>query len=278
MAAIDFLNPAPLLYNFEHEPTSSELRERYQVNYTSPALCAEQLRTGKADLGLIPIGALPYIPGLAAVPGCVIASLGLVRSIQLVLRPGMALTEIRTLAADTASRSSISYVRVLLRAFYKTDPEIMSMPADLAKMLGVADAALLIGDPALLALEERAQYGTFSECTWIDLAGLWHSMTGLPWVAAVWAVRCAALTKDTVSPQQLCEHLRASRDMGITHIGEITAEWLSRIAVPAETIRAYLTGNIHYHLDEQCLLAIERFYELAASTGILPAYRLPLLL
>ena len=69
VAAISFLNPAPLLWNFEHEPAAAELRTRYDVTYTLPALCAAQLASGEADLGLIPIAALATLPEVAAVPG-----------------------------------------------------------------------------------------------------------------------------------------------------------------------------------------------------------------
>ncbi len=277
VAAIRFLNPAPLLFHFEHAPEADELRTRYDVHSTSPAQCAEQLHTGQADLGLVPIGALPHSPHLLAVPGCTIASLRSVRSIQLVLKPGSSLTSIRTVAADTASRSSVAYVQILLRAFYGSDPVFEAEPADLSAMLQAHDAALLIGDPALLALEDRNRRGHFKDHTWIDLAELWHAHTGLPWVAAVWAVDPVALLRTGRSATELVHDLTASRDAGTSHVETLVREWQPRIAIPAETIRIYLTQNIHYKLDERCLAAIGRFYDLAAQTGALPAYKLPLL-
>ena len=84
VAAISFLNPAPLLFNFEHEPTASALRSRYELHYTTPAHCARELHSGAADLGLIPIAELT--PELAIVPGCTIASLREVRSILLLVK------------------------------------------------------------------------------------------------------------------------------------------------------------------------------------------------
>ena len=110
VAAISFLNPAPLLYNFEHEPTASQLRRDYEVHYTSPAACAHELLTDQADLGLIPIASLT--PELAIVPGCTIASQHEVRSILLLVKnPGNlptdeALANVSTIATDNASRSS----------------------------------------------------------------------------------------------------------------------------------------------------------------------------
>lgn len=277
VAAIDFLNPAPLLYHFEHSPDRERLAQRYDVRYTSPAQCASQLRSGEADLGLVPIGALPTLPGVAVVPGCTIASLREVRSIQLVLRPGVQRETIQSIAADAASRSSAAYVQVLLRAFAGNQPAMATMPADLPTMLAAHDAALLIGDPALLALEARDRHGCFADCTWIDVANWWHSYTGLPWVAAVWAVRTDSLSRTGITTDQLTRDLCDSRDTGLRQVDRLVAEWTPRLALPPATIRTYLTENIHYTLDPACTAAIHRFYELAEQNGVLPPFTLPLL-
>ena len=133
VSTIAFLNPAPLLYNFEHEPTAAALREHYDVHYTSPAICAEELHAGTADLGLIPIASLT--PELAIVPGCAIASLDEVRSILLLVKnpdwlsPTEALKRVRTVATDTASRSSVTYTRILFEHFHQpTPPSSISPP------------------------------------------------------------------------------------------------------------------------------------------------------
>lgn len=277
MSAISFLNPAPLLWNFEHEPAAAELRTRYDVHYTLPALCAAQLASGEADLGLIPIAALPMLPHVRAVPGCTISSRHAVRSIQLVLRPGVSLESINIVATDSASRSSAAYVRILLQQFHGNKPVFQEQPALLSDMLQFADAALLIGDPALLALEDRDRSGHFANCTWIDVATWWRQHTGLPWVAAVWAVRQTALERCAVTAESLAADLAASRDAGLQHTEELVAEWLPRLSLPEQTIRTYLTKNIHYHLDPDSLAAMECFYRLSDLTGVLPSYRLQLL-
>lgn len=277
IAAISFLNPAPLLWNFEHAPTAAVLHQRYDVRYTLPAMCAQQLADGSADLGLIPIAALPALPHVVAVPGCTIASMHGVRSIQLVLKPGVTPASLQTLATDAASRSSVAYVRVLLQKFYGNTPQIHEQDADLDAMLATADAALLIGDPALLAVERRERDGTLANHTWIDVAGLWREHTGLPWVAAVWAVRPAALQRCGLRSQQLVDDLTQSRDAGVAHIAELVEEWLPKLELSRATIETYLTRNIHYTLDADCLKAIETFYALAAECGVLPAYRLRML-
>ena len=286
VSAISFLNPAPLLFNFQHQPSAASLRPCYELHYTSPAHCARELHSGAADLGLIPIAELT--PELAIVPGCAIASLHEVRSILLLVKnPGNlpadeALANVTTIATDNASRSSTAYAHILFEQFHNTRPTFTEHRADAVGMLATADAALLIGDPALLAREQRDPIQAHIDATfgptpllWLDLAALWRQHTGLPWVAAVWAVRPVALKLACLSAQQLTQDLSASRDAGLANIDTLVREWTPRIQIPPDIIRTYLTRNIHYTLDPDCLLAIEHFRALAAQLGCLPS--LPML-
>jgi chorismate dehydratase len=298
VAAINFLNPAPLMWDFNHTPLSSQLAERYQIHSTQPAQCAVELLEGRADLGLIPIAALT--PELTIVPGCTIASLDRVRSIQLIVKlnrnnssgsfspnchserseespysvhsvadSDQILASVRSIAADTASRSSLAYTQILFNRFLTTDPIFIPATANPIAMLQQADAALLIGDPALLALESRAEIeAAVGPCLWLDLAHEWITRTGLPWVAAVWAVRSEALA--STSPAQLLADLEQSRDHGLANIDQLVIEWTTRIAIPSNTIRNYLNHNIHYRLTSSCIETIQLFRRYAAEAAILP--------
>jgi chorismate dehydratase len=269
VAAIDFLNPAPLMWDFEHPPLADELASRYTLHYTQPSQCAAELLGGRADLGLIPIAALT--PELAIVPGCTIASLDRVRSIQLILKSGQTLETVKTVAADTASRSSLAYAEILFRKFADNSPTFIPAQADPIAMLQLADAAILIGDPALLALERRNEIeSVIGSCTWLDLAHEWHSRTGLPWVAAVWAARPEALGSPRLTAAELVEDLEASRNHGLLHTEDLVEEWTPRIAIPPNTIRRYLSTNIHYVLNTDCIRTIECFRQFGAEYDILP--------
>jgi chorismate dehydratase len=269
VAAINFLNPAPLMWDFEHPPLASTLAQRYTLHYTQPSLCADELLAARADLGLIPIASLT--PDLAIVPGCTIASLNEVRSIQLIVKSPHTLSSVRTIAADTASRSSLAYAEILFRKFLNTRPTFLPAAADPIAMLQQADAAILIGDPALLALESReAIEKKIGPCQWHDLAHEWHVRTELPWVAAVWAVRPEALGTPNLTAAQLTEDLEASRNHGLLNIESLVEQWTPRIAIPPATIRHYLSSNIHYVLNTDCIRAIERFRQYAAEVDVLP--------
>lgn len=269
VAAIDFLNPAPLMWDFEHPPRAAKLAKHYSLHYTQPSRCADELLAARADLGLIPVASLT--PNLAIVPGCVIASLDHVRSILLLIKKPFTLETVRTVAADTASRSSLAYAEILFRKFANNRPRFIPAPADPATMLSQADAAILIGDPALLAHESRAAVeAAAGPCQWLDLAHEWRARTGLPWVAAVWAVRPEALQANSLTPAQLAEDLNTSRDHGLQHIARIVEDWTPRIPVPPATIEDYLRHNIHYTLDPECIRAIHLFRRYAAEVEALP--------
>src|SRR5271163_3064501 len=152
LATIDFLNPAPLMWDFEHEPLKSRLAERYDIHYSTPSRCAEDLFTGFADIGLVPAAAYAIDPTMLILPGCAIASKARIRSIILVTREAGPQAA-NTVALDTSSLTSSTYTEILFRKYWNSKATFVPQAPNLDAMLSAADAALLIGDPALLALE-----------------------------------------------------------------------------------------------------------------------------
>jgi chorismate dehydratase len=278
IAAIRFLNPAPLMWDFEHPPFNEELSRRYVIDWMLPAECADQLAGGEAEIGLVPIASLARNPNLRMLPGCTIASKGQVRSLLLVRRAAQELGAIRTVAADTASRTTIAYTRILFQKWGNAGAQFVPMAADLDAMLERADAAVVIGDPALMALEEQANRHerTGEELVYHDLASEWKTMTGLPFVSAVWAVRSTACGNSF--DERIAEDMIRSRDHGLANIDTLVAEWTRKMPLSAETIRTYLTENIHYVLDDECIEGMRGFFREAAQAGVLPKYEVSLAL
>jgi len=279
VAAINFLNPAPLMWDFEHPPLSVPLALRYQIERMSPSECAARLANGQADIGLIPIAALATTPGLRILPGSTIASKGRVRSLLLVRRAAQPLAALRSVSADNASRTTLAYARILFHKWGNPAVPFLPHAADLDAMLQNADAAILIGDPALLSLEERANRfeRTGEELIYHDLAEEWRALTGLPFVSAVWAAapkNSGAPGLDSETWETIAEDFNQSRIHGLQNIDALIAEWSSRIPIPEQTLRTYLTANIHYTLDEECLEGMVGFFRMAAEAGVLPAYTL----
>jgi chorismate dehydratase len=269
VAAIDFLNPAPLMWDFEHPPLDAALAQRYRIQRMSPAECAAQLESGQADIGLVPIAALATTPALRILPGCTIASRRSVRSLLLVRRAQQPLRALRSVAADTASRTTLAYARILFHKWGNPAVSFLPLAAHLEPMLERADAAILIGDPALLALEDRAHRlaRTGEELVYHDLAEEWHALTGLPFVSAVWGAAPGAILDSSVAAD-----LVRSRDHGLANLDTLAREWSQRFPLPESAIRSYLGSNIHYVLDEECREGMRGFFRMAAEYGVLPGY------
>jgi chorismate dehydratase len=271
IAAIRFLNPAPLMWDFEHAPLDRELARRYQIDRMMPSECADRLASGQADIGLIPIASLAANPTLKILPGCTIASKRRVRSLLLVHRASQPLTALRAVAADTASRTTLAYARILLHRAGNPAVPFIPASADLDAMLEIADAAILIGDPALLALEEQANRfeRTGERLVYLDLAEEWTRSMHVPFVSAVWGIACSGPFDEGIANDFIL-----SRIHGLDNIDALVAEWSKKLPVPEQTIRTYLTTNIHYVLDEDCIEGMRVFFREAGRLGILPEYSL----
>jgi len=257
------------MWDFEHLPASEQLATRYEVEWMLPSECADRLAAGTADIGLVPIASLATTPGLHILPGCTIASKERVRSLLLVRRANKSLANLQSVAADVASRTTLAYARILFHRWGNPEVPFVPMAADLDGMLDRADAAIIIGDPALMALEERANRfeRTGEELVYHDLAEEWRKLMGLPFVSAVWGAAHGSLLDERVA-----EDLIRSRDHGLKNIDALAAEWKRRIPLSEETIRKYLTENIHYVLDEECVEGMNGFFRMAAEAGVLPEY------
>ena len=260
ISAISYLNTAPLMWDFEHEDASSS-KGRFDISYTLPSQCAARLREGSADIGIIPSAAYAGIADLAILPGVAIASRRAVRSILLVSK--VPLEKIQSVALDTSSMTSVALTKVLFDKWWGGGRTFVSMTPDVEQMLKTHDAGLVIGDPALRI--DRSRYVTF------DLAEEWMRLAGKPFVFAFWAVRQAALN-DLPRDWDLAAVFQESRDHGLLpeSLERIAREWAPRLALSREEVKSYLTDNIHYSLDPDCLEGMRLFFEYARECGALP--------
>jgi chorismate dehydratase len=257
ISAISYLNTAPLMWDFEHEMAGAE----FDISYTLPSQCAAALKAGSADIGIIPAAAYTTIPDLAILPGVAIASVRAVRSILLVTKAPLA--QIRSVALDTSSMTSVALTKVLFAKWWGGGREFVSMAPNVENMLKEHDAGLVIGDPALKI--DRSRYITY------DLAEEWIRLTGKPFVFAFWAIRQAAVqNSDRVSG--LAEIFQRSRDHGLQPeaLDHIAKQWSPRLGLTEVEVYEYLTRNIHYELDADCLQGMDLFFKYAAECGALP--------
>jgi len=213
-----------------------------------PADCARALEGGDAAIGLVPCAELDRLE-LDYLPDLGIACEGPVRSILLISKRPY--REIRTLAVDSGSRSSVALARILLAERYGCRPQFLEMTPHLDDMLAVCDAALIIGDPALRIEPERLPYRT------LDLGAEWVAWSGLPMVFAVWAGKNSHLTED------VAQAFRDSCHWGLNHIGEIVTRAKQERGFDEALARKYLTENIVYELGPRHLEGLALFRKLA---------------
>ena len=267
ISAISYLNTAPLMWDFEHadpKPANSGLdaARDFDISYTLPSACARALADGTADIGIIPAAAYTEIPALQILPEVAIASRREVRSILLVSK--VPIDQVRTIALDTSSLTSVALTKILLEKWLGGARTYTPMAPDVDAMLAAHDAGLLIGDPALKI--DRTRYHT------LDLAEEWIRHTGKPFVFAFWAARTDALVEAPPS-LDLPAVFQRSRDHGLepSNLQQIAREWAPRLDLSEASIKNYLTQNIHYQLDADCLDGLRLFYRYAAEIGALPA-------
>ncbi|MGA7080072.1 MAG: menaquinone biosynthesis protein [Terriglobales bacterium] len=265
ISAISYLNTAPLMWDFEHAETG--VGANFDISYTIPSACAEALRAGAADIGIIPAAAYATVPDLVIIPDVAIAARRAVRSILLVRRDqdqhkDKWVEQVRTVALDTSSMTSVALAKILFAKWLGGARDYKPMAPDLDAMLGTCDAALLIGDPALQV--DRTRYFT------LDLAEEWVARTGKSFVFAFWAIRKQALAGRDGA--EIAEIFKRSRDHGLSpkKLEAIAQEWAPRLELTVEAVRVYLTHNIHYYLDPPCLKGLELYYRLGAEVGALP--------
>ncbi len=258
VSAVSYLNTRPLVHGIERLP-------RFDVRYDIPADCARLLHEHAVDIGLIP--SIEYLRGgpYRIVPDLAIASRGPVASVAIfTTRP---MHDVRSIAMDTSSRTSVALTRVLCARRFRIDPRLESRGPDIHDMLAHADAALIIGDNALFQDPLASAAAPIEK---IDLGDEWTRMTGLPFVYAFWAGRPGALTADDVAA------LQHARDEGVAMPDRLAREFLKDQPAARQDVGArYLRHNIKYHLGEDERAGLEAFYRYAAEAGAVSDVKVP---
>ncbi len=276
ISVVQYLNTAPLVRGFTHGP----LQGKYDLSFTVPSQCAEALRTGAADVAIIPAIEYQRIPNLVILPDLSISSKERVRSLLIVSKSPI--REARRIALDASSRSTQALTRILAEARWLISPEFSEAAPDLATMLATSDAALLIGDPALrlaLAAEQHVTPGRDGAlvCTGeqvglpqipklhiYDVVHEWWQLTERPAVLAVWAAR-----PENATPE-LSADFSASLAFGLAHLPEICADAASELDLPAKELSLYLRTNIDYSLDPENLKGLNEYFAQAARLNLIP--------
>lgn len=258
VCAVSYLNTAPLVWGMRRGAQQG----LFDLSFALPSECAERLRSGKADAGLVPVIELARQLDLVVVPGAAVACLGAVRSIVIVSKKPLG--EIESFAADTGSRTSVVLTQIVAAHMHGIRPKVRPYPPRLDEMLEIADAALVIGDPAL-RIDPAMSSWRGRPVHVYDLGAEWHEMTGLPMVFAVWGV------KNLASPDGLAEALAESAAYGVGRIEEIVRAESPRLGFEPRIVREYLTRYVRYELRDSERAAMRLYLRLASELGLAEA-------
>ena len=255
LGAVEYLNARPLVYGL-HRPAG-----RFDVRFDVPARCAELLHAGEVDLGLVP--SIEYLRGdsYVAVPGVAIGSDGPVASVAVFSH--QPIDRVRTVALDASSRTSVALFTVLCARHFGIAPDVRVMPPEPARMLEACDAAVLIGDVALLFDHEGAGVQK------TDLGLAWKAYCGLPFVYAFWFGRPGLLTAGDVAA------LGDACRLGVEHADEVARQHFPGDPVRAAIGARYLRDNVDFGFAERELAGLTRFYRDAEDLGLVPGFREP---
>ncbi len=259
IAASSYLNAAPLCYSFVYGAQKGRCAF---LSDEAPARCSELLADGRTHAALIPVIEYQRIPGLKIAPGACVASKGSVRSVLLASR--VPITEVHLVALDTSSRTSAALIQVILGRFYGLDVSYLPSPPRLEDMLESNDAALIIGDPAMLI--DRSALHVY------DLAQEWRKHTGLPFVFAFWAIRADSTALFGTATDETID-FEAAKLEGMAHAEELAGLYSERLGLPRDDLFSYLTEAISYDLDDESLKALRLYYELASERGLIQGVR-----
>ncbi len=250
LGAVGYLNARPLTWALDRSP------ERWHIRYDVPSVCSALLYAGEVGLGLIP--SIDYLqsPDYRIVPGVGIGSRGPVASVALFTR--FPLGDVKRIALDTSSRTSVALVRVLCHRRFRIEPEFVPHGPDLEAMTRGSDAALLIGDPALEVKHEALGLRK------IDLGAEWTAMTGLPFVYAAWTGRAGAITDAEVG------RLQDAQQEGVQSTDDIAAEYGRGNPDATARAAAYLRDNVKYGLGLEEARGLQTFLDYAADLNLAP--------
>ncbi len=250
ISVVQYLNSVPLVWGMLH----GEQQGRYELQFTIPAGCAEAVRQRRADVGIIPSIEYQRMDHMQILSGISIASKDEVKSVLLLSK--VPINKIQSVAIDNSSRTSAALLRILLRKFYSRFVSVQPSAPKPDEMLRRADAALVIGDPALTYAGQVAEV--------YDLAAEWKKFTGLPFVFALW------VGDEDVNLSKYHADFESSRDFGLAHVDDIAAAYAPQLNMKVPGVKVYLTCNIDYSLDEDNRKGLRLFYKLAREVGIIP--------
>src|SRR3954470_6601807 len=259
---IQFLNCLPIYWGLMRSGALLDV----DLRKDDPDRLNAALIAGDLDIG--PISLVEYLRNaddLLLLPNLAVGSDGPVLSVNLISTRPPAELDGRPVALGSTSRTGVLLAQMLLAEQYGAEPEDLRCPPELNEMLLEADAAVLIGDPALRAMYEAPEHGLQV----IDLAQAWKEWTGLPMVFAVWAVRKEFAAAHPGVVKEVHEAFQRSRDLCLGELDEVAEAAARWEPFDAATLAAYFR-TLDFSLGERQIAGVREFARRAAARGEVP--------
>ncbi len=247
IGAVPYLNGRPLTAWFEQP----ECRDNVTLTTEVPSRLAALLNDGQLDVAMVSSIEAFRNPRILALPDMSISANGPVRSVKVF--SGVPLPSVRTLATDSGSLTSVALAQILLKEIHGVSAKCHTMAPEPSAMLSRCDAALIIGDRALMGYD--APYV-------MDLGEAWREHTGLPFVFAMWMI-----VDERIAESAHRALVRAKR-WGMANKETIAADWSGKTGMPLPLAADYLANVMRYDLNGDERAAMTRFAELCVAHGI----------
>ncbi|MBL7770096.1 MAG: menaquinone biosynthesis protein [Flavipsychrobacter sp.] len=243
VGAVQYLNTKPLIYGLQQ----GMMKEELELVMDYPANVAKMLIEDQVDIGLVPVATIPKLNEYHIVCDYGIACDGEVASVGLF--SDVPMEEITTVLLDYQSRTSVRLARILMKEFWKIDPEIIDTRDDFRGQIKGTTAGIVIGDRALEQRKDSAYV--------FDLGQAWKEMTGLPFVFAAW------IANKKIEPGFIKGFNEANR-YGLERLKEVVEKY------PYKTydLFTYYKENIDYKLDARKMEGLELYLKYLRQFGL----------
>ena len=237
ISAVSYTNTKPFLYGIQH----SNIINKIDLSLDIPSDCAQKLIDDKVDIGLIPVAATLNLPEWHIISDYCIGATGAVNSVFIF--SNCDIHEVKSVQLDPQSRTSNNLAKVLLKNFWKVQPELVTGAADYAQSTDPQTAFVQIGDRT---------FGKKDKYKFVyDLSEEWQKFTGLPFVFAAW------IANKPVS-QEFVDEFNTSLEYGLGHRPELLKELPSRADFDLED---YLMHKLDFNLNEDKKKALHLFLD-----------------
>jgi len=245
ISAVKYANTYPFLYGL----SETGFDKKVELSTDHPAECAEKLISGRVDIGLIPVAALPMMKEHHIITDYCLGAYGKVRTVMLLSNSPF--KEIRTINLDYRSRSSVSLARILAKNSWRKEFHWNSTSENFDfTHMAEHEAAVLIGDQCF-EYENRFKFR-------IDLAEEWHKFTGLPFAFACW-------TSNKELAKTFLDEFNEALGVGVKNIPAVIKKYGNMGAIRGEDLRVYLTQNMNFDLNDDKRKAIKLFLDLMSK-------------